>query len=123
MKTFWITLGFSLLASVASAQNFVNPQVWAFDLAGADFAQVTGFEFGWFASATAIAPIQAANVTKPATCLPCTVSTPLPSTPLNYQTWFGAFRGWYGAVNFSDWSNRVPFDLRPPAPTNNRIVK
>lgn len=98
-----------------AAQIPVNPAGWAFD--SVDHALATGYVFGWFASATTASPVQEAPIAKPATCSPCAISAPLPSTPLNFQTWYGAVRAVAGAAT-SPWSNRMPFDVALRAPTN-----
>ena len=103
------------LASPVAAQNPVNPQAWSFD--HEDSALATSYVFGWFASATNPAPVQEAPIAKPSACSPCAITTPLPSTPLAFQTWYAGVRAVAGAAT-SGWSNLVPFDSALRAPTN-----
>lgn len=111
-----------VFASSASAQtNPQNPKNWAFDQDPIDgYAQTVNYDFGWFSSATAIAPIQFVTVNKPGTCSPCAIQTPLPSTPLAFQTWWAGVRATGAGGAKSGWSNLVPFDKVLAVPTNLR---
>lgn len=109
-----------MLVTVAApvfAQNPVNPTTAMWD--SVDHAGVDSYEIGYFAGPTTVAPIQTAPIAKPAACAPCTVSI-LASRPTGFQVWYGAVRAIAGTLA-SGWSNRVPFDRSPVAPTNFRV--
>ena len=114
MKTLFLVLAFTLVSSVSYAQ-VVNPTTAAWD--HASFSQSTGYEFGYFADATVAQPIQTAAVAKPATCAPCSSAFVLPSKPLGFGVFYLSVRAIAGTA-LSDWSNRVPFELRLAAPVN-----
>lgn len=101
--------------TLAHAQNPSNPTAVEFD--HPDFAQTDQYELGYFTAPAAAVPVQTATIAKPATCAPCTV--PLASRPTQFATWWVAVRGLAGGATpvTSPWSNLVPFDRRPVAPT------
>jgi hypothetical protein len=101
----------------AAAQTPKNPTVADFD--DANFDKVSGYELGYFTSAAAAAPLQTAAITKPATCAPC--STPIASRPTAFGNYWIAVRGVAGTV-VSEWSNRLPFENAPLAPTLRRVA-
>ena len=105
------------LASPVAAQTVVNPTTLLWD--SADHAGVDSYVVGYFAGPTTIAPVQEAPIPKPATCSPCTASM-LASRPTAFQVWYGAVRAVAGTLT-SPWSNRVPFERSPSAPTNFRV--
>lgn len=117
MKIPILVLLFVALASLASAQTVVNPVSATWD--SADHAGVESYVIGYFAGPTTAAPVQEAPVAKPATCAPCAASI-LASRPTAFQVWYGAVRAVAGALT-SPWSNRVPFERSPSAPTNFRV--
>lgn len=98
-------------ARPALAQTPINPTTVAFD--HADYASTDHYVLGYFASATAAAPVQEATLPKPASCTPC--SGALVSRPTAFQNWWVAARAVAGGLT-SPWSNRVPFDRVPVAP-------
>lgn len=102
------------VAASANAQ-VVNPTVVTWD--HIDFSNSTGYEFGYFADATTPSPIQTQTVAKPGTCSPCTNPFVLPSKPLGFAVFYLGVRAQAGTA-VSNWSARVPFELRLSAPTN-----
>lgn len=132
MKTFrFVALVIAVLVALvrpASAQNPINPTQATFDYDPTDFTGIDGFEFGYFASATASAPVQiSAVVSKASGCAlngsvqTCTEA--LQSRPTAFQTWFLGVRAAAGTTR-SPWSAPlVPFDRDPSAPVNVRQIK
>lgn len=106
---------FLLIGTSASAQ-VVNPGNLSFD--SADHALVDHYVVGYFTSATAAAPLQEGQLTKPGTCAPCQGA--LPSRPTAFGGYWAAVRAVARATDgttvSSVWSNRVPFDRTPVAP-------
>ena len=110
-----LTLGLLCLPRLVHAQNPVNPTQIEFD--HADYATTDNYEVGYFTSATAAAPLQSGTLAKPTTCNPC--SGTLPSRPTAFGSYWIAVRAIAGTFQ-SPWSNYVPFDRRPVAPTARR---
>ena len=109
-----LTLGLWLILLASSpvfAQNPVNPTSVTFD--HADYAGTDSYVLGYFSSAAAAAPVQEANIPKPAAACPC--SSVLVSRPSTFQVWFVGVRAVAGALT-SPWSNLAPFVRSPVAP-------
>lgn len=117
MMKFALVVVLVALASPVAAQNVVNPTTAVWD--SVDHVGVDSYVVGYFAGPTTVAPVQEAPIAKPATCSPCTASI-LASRPTAFQVWYGAVRAVAGTLT-SPWSNRVPFDRSPSAPTNFRV--
>lgn len=117
-----IVLVVLLSASRASAQTPVNPTQATFDYDATDFANIDGFEYGYFTSLTATTPVQvSAVVPKTSGCAVNgavqSCAEALASRPNTFGTWYLGVRAAAAAVR-SPWSALVPFDRVPVAPVN-----
>lgn len=116
MKIILVAIGFVIVAAshLAAQQPPVNPTTVEFE--HVDFDGVDRYVLGYFSSPTAPAPVQEADLPKPATCAPCT--GPLVSRPTGFATWYVGVRAVAGTVS-SPWSAPlVPFARAPLAPTS-----